>query len=83
MSRGSQLLLDYLGTENFLQKLIDFSSAVIKFPVFSCSRTNFAEMPVESAVTPGASTQGRRGGESESLKEEAIEIGNRYRSYPR
>ena len=44
-------------------------------------RTNFAEMPGKSQY-PGAAKQkvvfqdGRRGGESESLEEEDIEIGN-------
>jgi hypothetical protein len=46
-------------------------------------RTNFAEMPGKS-LSPGSreqhvfywKTQGRRGGESESLQEEDIEIGN-------
>jgi hypothetical protein len=57
-----------------------------KFPVISQLRTNFAEMPGNRS-DPGAAsstpfhefseeTQGRRGGESESLEEEAIEIGN-------
>ena len=51
----------------------------IEYAVFSVLRTNSAEMPVESLL-PGsraeATLQGRRGGESESLEEEAIEIGN-------
>jgi hypothetical protein len=41
-------------------------------------RTNFAEMPGKS-LHPGSREkvfQGRRGGESESLQEEYIEIGN-------
>jgi hypothetical protein len=46
-------------------------------------RTNFAEMPGNRSY-PGSreqnvftsKTQGRRGGESESLQEEDIEIGN-------
>ncbi len=46
-------------------------------------RTNFAEMP-GNRIKPGSrernvfilKTQGRRGGESESLEEEYIEIGN-------
>jgi hypothetical protein len=48
-------------------------------------RTNFAEMPGKTLV-PGSreqnvfsetkKAQGRRGGESESLEEAAIEIGN-------
>ena len=46
-------------------------------------RTNFAEMPWEIAVAQGAArskaSQGRRGGESESLEEADIEIGNSYR----
>ena len=48
-----------------------------KFPVISNLRTNFAEMPGNRSY-PGAARrfQGRRGGESESLEEEAIEIGN-------
>src|SRR5438309_11829842 len=45
-------------------------------------RTNSAEMPGNRSQ-PGASTQGRRGGESESPEEEAIEIGNsRRHSHP-
>jgi hypothetical protein len=49
-----------------------------KFPVISHLRTNSAEMPVESLLPrePRNEIQGRRGGESESLAEEAIEIGN-------
>ena len=49
-----------------------------KFPVISHLRTNSAEMPVESLLPrePRNENQGRRGGESESLAEEAIEIGN-------
>jgi hypothetical protein len=54
-----------------------------KFPVISQMRTNFAEMPGKSLSSGSreqqvffAKTQGRRGGESESLEEEAIEIGN-------
>ena len=45
-------------------------------------RTNFAEMPGKSH-SPGSREkdfQGRRGGESESLEEEDIEIGNCNRS---
>ena len=72
---------DYLRTAIFLQFAIDFSSVRIQFPVFSSSRTNFAEMPGNRSH-PGASKQGRRGGESESLKEEAIGIGNSYRTHP-
>jgi hypothetical protein len=52
------------------------------FPVISQMRTNFAEMPGNRS-DPGAATerlhfedQGRRGGESESLQEDHIEIGN-------
>ena len=54
-----------------------------KIPVISLVRTNFAENAWEIAVTrePREKTsffqdQGRRGGESESLEEEYIEIGN-------
>ena len=49
-----------------------------KFLVISQVRTNFAEMP-GNRNKPGSREQhlqGRRGGESESLEEEAIEIGN-------
>jgi hypothetical protein len=55
-------------------------------------RTNFAEMPGKSQTSGSREQgvfericktenedQGRRGGESESLKEAAIEIGNCYR----
>ncbi len=46
-------------------------------------RTNFAEMP-GNRWQPGnreSKFQGRRGGESESPEEEAIEIGNSYRTH--
>ena len=46
-----------------------------KFPVISQLRTNFAEMPGKS-LSAREPRKGRRGGESESLKEGAIEIGN-------
>ncbi len=56
-----------------------------KFPVISQMRTNFADMSGKTQH-PGSrekkclfeigEAQGRRGGESESLKEAAIEIGN-------
>ncbi len=40
-------------------------------------RTNFAEMPGKSQDSGSRErNQGRRGGESESLEEEDIEIGN-------
>ncbi len=53
-----------------------------KFAVISELRTNFAEMPGKFESRPGAARaiQGRRGGESESLEEEAIGIGNSYRT---
>jgi hypothetical protein len=45
-------------------------------------RTNFAEMPGNrSNLGAARAIQGRRGGESESLEEEAIEIGNSYRTH--
>jgi len=46
-------------------------------------RTNFAEMPGNrrSPREPRNESQGRRGGESESLEEEAIGIGNCYRNH--
>jgi hypothetical protein len=45
-------------------------------------RTNFADNARESLPTrePRKESQGRRGGESESPEEEAIEIGNSYRN---
>jgi len=54
-----------------------------KFAVISLLRTNFAEMPRNrcSPWEPRNEIQGRRGGESESLEEEAIEIGNCYRNH--
>ncbi len=53
-----------------------------KFAVISQLRTNFAENARESLSTwePRKESQGRRGGESESPKEEAIEIGNSHRT---
>jgi hypothetical protein len=52
-----------------------------KFPVISHMRTNFAEMPGNRCPPwePRNESQERRGGESESPEEEAIEIGNSYR----
>jgi hypothetical protein len=56
-----------------------------KFPVISQLRTNFAEMPGNRCPPWEPRTEvvdprlRRRGGESESLEEEAIEIGNSYR----
>ena len=51
-----------------------------KFPVISHLRTNFTEMPGNRSYQGTArANQGRRGGESESPEEEAIEIGNSYR----
>jgi hypothetical protein len=50
-----------------------------KFPVISQLRTNFAEMPRNRLPPSRVEHQGRRGGESESLEEEAIEIGNGHR----
>ncbi len=54
-----------------------------KFPVISQLRTNFAEVPGKTHQTwepreasLHSKTQGRRGGESESLEEADIEIGN-------
>jgi hypothetical protein len=69
-----------------LQKKLKKNLHLWKFPVISNLRTNFAEMPGKS-LAPGSreqgvfirlieEDQGRRGGESESLEEEAIEIGN-------
>jgi hypothetical protein len=45
-------------------------------------RTNFTDMSGKSQFTrePRERLQGRRGGESESLEEEDIEIGNSYRN---
>ena len=71
-----------------LQKFANFFKKFLhlwKFPVISHLRTNFAKMPGkthepgsrEQNVFPETrKTQGRRGGESESLEEAAIEIGN-------
>ena len=53
-----------------------------EIPVISQLRTNFAEMPGKTQP-PGSREQdfqGRRGGESESLEEEDIGIGNCNRS---
>jgi hypothetical protein len=56
-----------------------------KFPVISQLRTNFAEMPGNRCPPWEPRTEvvdpklRRGGGESESLEEEAIEIGNSYR----
>jgi hypothetical protein len=63
-----------LNFSNRLKKLLH----LWEFPVISDLRTNSAEMPVESLLPrePRNEIQGRRGGESESLAEEAIEIGN-------
>jgi len=54
-----------------------------RFAVISLLRTNFAENARESLCTwePRKGSQGRRGGESESPEEEAIEIGNSYRNH--
>jgi hypothetical protein len=53
-----------------------------KFPVISYLRTNFSAMSGKSLFTrEPRSRQGRRGGESESLEEEAIEIGNCNRNF--
>jgi hypothetical protein len=63
----------------------EISLQLRKFAVISHMRTNFTEMPREIAAHPGSREryfQGRRGGESESLEEEAIEIGNSYRTHP-
>src|SRR5580698_3618031 len=78
-------ILHYLGhggcLQNFTKKLKK-NLHLWKIPVISHLRTNFAEMPGNRS-DPGAAssksfqkTQGRRGGESESLEEEDIEIGN-------
>jgi hypothetical protein len=59
--------------KNFPRKILH----LWKFPVISHLRTNFSEMPGKSLFTREPRTrQGRRGGESESLEEEAIGIGN-------
>lgn len=47
-----------------------------KFLVISHLRTNFAEMSGQTQLPGSRENQGRRGGESESLEEAAIEIGN-------
>jgi len=53
-----------------------------KFPVISYMRTNFSAMLGKSLHTrEPRSRQGRRGGESESLEEEAIGIGNCNRTF--
>jgi hypothetical protein len=69
-----------------LQKFAKFLKKFLhlwKFPVISQLRTNFAEMPGKTHQTwepreamSSSEDQGRRGGESESLEEAAIEIGN-------
>jgi hypothetical protein len=67
----------------------DFSKIFLhlrKFPVISHMRTNFAEMPGNRRAPWEPRTERRfpklrrRGGESESPEEEAIEIGNSYRN---
>ena len=63
--------------QNFAKYLKKFLH-LWKFPVISQLRTNFAEMSGKTQQ-PGSresNFQGRRGGESESLEEAAIEIGN-------
>ena len=53
------------------------------FAVISNVRTNFTDMSGKTLL-PGSREnhfQGRRGGESESLEEEAIEIGDSYRTH--
>ncbi len=54
-----------------------------KFAVISQLRTNFTENARESLLPwePRKASRGRRGGESESPEEEAIEIGNSYRNH--
>ena len=56
---------------------------LLEFAVISQLRTNFTENVRESLLPwePRKASQGRRGGESESPEEEAIEIGNSYRNH--
>jgi hypothetical protein len=52
-----------------------------RIAVISHLRTNFTECPgIAFTREPRELNQGRRGGESESPEEEAIEIGNSYRT---
>ena len=65
-------------SQKFIKKILH----LWKIPVISQMRTNFAEMPGKSLSSGSremesrSRDQGRRGGESESLEEEDIEIGN-------
>ena len=79
-------LCHYLRTVLLDRNFHNFSKIFLhlwEFPVISQMRTNFAEMPENrsSPWEPRNESQGRRGGESESLEEEAIEIGNSHRTH--
>jgi hypothetical protein len=56
--------------------LVNFYAQRILIAVCSVLRTNFAEMPGNRRQPGSLENKGRRGGESESPEEEAIEIGN-------
>ena len=59
-----------------IRKKVEILLHLWRFSVISKLRTNFAEMPGNRIYLGAARVQGRRGGESESFREAAIEIGN-------